>query len=328
MGRGLRTGVKALAGLPQALAEINDRLAALESRAADGASGARDAEILAAIRDTGAQRQMTHARVPVYMGENVVLASTVWNTQMYLDTRDIGFTPHIIANGVWELANTKAFFRLVREGMTAVEVGANFGYFTLLGARLVGPSGRYHAFEPNASTFRCLQKSIVINGFREYTTLVNKAVSDFTGSTNLHLSTLYTTNTNIVEDHAVIGNLSDVFTTVEIEVTTLDEYFGETTPQIDFVKIDAEGSEPAIFRGMERILRSNERIQLLFEYAPMWIRTAEDPAQCLQYLTDLGFRLWRVDGAEGDLVQTSIPELQHFPFCEVYAARRLPDGVG
>src|SRR5258708_1459179 len=56
----------------------------------------------------------------------------------------------IIKNGFFEGSATNFVIQFVKEGMTIVDVGANFGYFSLLFSKLVGPTGRVIAFEPVA----------------------------------------------------------------------------------------------------------------------------------------------------------------------------------
>jgi FkbM family methyltransferase len=319
-------GLRMLRQLPQIIGSLDERVQAIENArtAVLAAVAEGEGRVIAGLDALRDQIRDTRQPTAVYLGDHRALTTTVWDTQMFVDTRDLGFTPHILANGVWELANTKAFLRQMRAGMTVVEVGANFGYFTLIGARLVGPSGKYYAFEPNDVTFDCLRSSVVINGFGGIVTTTNMAVSDRSGTAVLHKSAVYTTNSNIVAGtRDLLPGTEDVFTEEEIAVVSLDDFFPANGPQIEFLKIDAEGSEPAIFRGMTNILRRNPDIRIMFEFAPLWIQQSEDPSICLHFLQDFGLRFWIVAGTDGDLVPASIPELLLRPFCEVIAARAL-----
>ena len=58
----------------------------------------------------------------------------------------------------------KALQELIQPGWTAIDVGANIGYFTLLMANRVGPQGKVIAFEPINENFRILQENIALNG--------------------------------------------------------------------------------------------------------------------------------------------------------------------
>jgi FkbM family methyltransferase len=68
-----------------------------------------------------------------------------------------------------------------------VDVGAHVGYFTLLLAKQVGPSGEVVAFEPNPNIFEILKENVALNGYRNVI-LENKAVADQAGQVELRLS--------------------------------------------------------------------------------------------------------------------------------------------
>ncbi len=71
-------------------------------------------------------------RQSVYVGNNMVLTSTLCSQKLYVDTRDVSLSPHIIIDGYWESWVTRAIQRLVKPGMIVVEIGANIGYYTTL----------------------------------------------------------------------------------------------------------------------------------------------------------------------------------------------------
>ena len=65
----------------------------------------------------------------------------VQGSKMYVDTQDTGVAPYLLQWGVYEKDETALFKKIVKKDMTIVDVGANFGYYTLLAARLVGENG-------------------------------------------------------------------------------------------------------------------------------------------------------------------------------------------
>jgi hypothetical protein len=98
---------------------------------------------LSALRNTCLRQPQT------YLGDHTLLMQTIFGHTMYLDSRDISLTPHLLRQGCWEPDVTRFFLRIVKPGMRVVEVGANVGYYTLLACSLVGPTGRVTAFEAN-----------------------------------------------------------------------------------------------------------------------------------------------------------------------------------
>jgi hypothetical protein len=105
----------------------------------------------------------------------------VW-PQDILDTRDMTLVPHIILDGMWEPNVTKVITGLLQPGQRVLEVGSNLGWYTLLIAHHIGPSGRLITFEANADLAKFTFDSICINGFTERVQLHSLAVSDKTGN--------------------------------------------------------------------------------------------------------------------------------------------------
>jgi FkbM family methyltransferase len=138
---------------------------------------------------------------------------------------------------------------LIQPGQRAIDIGANYGLYTLSIARLVGPSGRVWAFEPASGTAERLAASIVANSY-SHVVLEQSALSDSPGTARLSLNDNSELN-KLVQDTKLAGESETV------PVVTLDtaaEKYG--WKDIDFVKLDAEGQEANIIRGGRRFLAS------------------------------------------------------------------------
>ena len=231
-----------------------------------------------------------HARrlaSPLYLGDGTALCRIFGRQKFYVATQDYGFGSNVLLDGYWESWLTQFMARRIRSGMTVVDVGANFGYYTLLMADLVGSGGTVYAIEPNPAITPLLGRSIALNGFAERTRLCELAAGK-TGSPNAIL---------VVPDHepkngALIAGWAGDGTQHEVAVTALDELI-EPGTAIDFMKIDAEGGEEAILAGMERIFRSSRPAMVLEFNAARYA----DPAGFLQQLIQLYGKLEHVDYA-------------------------------
>lgn len=144
--------------------------------------------------------------------------------------------------GDWFEDEIKFVRRLIQPGQKAIDIGANYGVFTLTLAKSVGHEGRIWAFEPASSTAQLLEQSVISNQWNHV--IVDKsALSDHEGNARLSL------NQN-AELNEIIrgGQSSDSFETVRL--TTLDAAMSRYGWQgIDFLKVDAEGEEEAIIHG-------------------------------------------------------------------------------
>jgi FkbM family methyltransferase len=176
-----------------------------------------------------------------------------------------------LATGGFERFEAELFTQSIQPGMTVLDVGANIGYYTLLAARRVGPSGRVYAFEPDARTRSGLEHNLRLNEL-ENVTVVPKAVSDTPGTRSLYLS-----------DSAAKSGLfrtmaeDSVVDTTIVETIRIDDLLDGT--QVDVVKMDIEGHEPAALRGMSETLARSSDLRLFIEFSPVALAAAGvDPA--------------------------------------------------
>src|SRR5262249_8005784 len=78
----------------------------------------------------------------------------------------------------------------------------------------------------------------------------------------------------------------------QVEGLSLDEYFGGGVPEVDLIKIDTDGAEPYIFRGMRSLLQSNRPLTILCEFAPgLYQDQSLDPSQFLDEIRAANFRI-------------------------------------
>ncbi len=102
-----------------------------------------------------------------------------------LDPEDRVMTEYILRFGEWERAETATIRSLLRPGDTFIDVGANFGWYTVIASDVVGNDGRVIAFEPAPAALALLRHNIQANGC-ENVTLEPEALSDRVGTLQLH----------------------------------------------------------------------------------------------------------------------------------------------
>lgn len=152
--------------------------------------------------------------------------------------------------GTYEPGVVKVLEELIRPGWTAIDVGANIGYFTLLMTNRVGPQGKVIAFEPLAENFRILQENIKLNGHANVVA-ENLALMSRTERIELRSATLgaitWVASVNIDQSSAVESQ--------SVEAVALDEYVQKNgIVKVDFLKIDVEGSEASMLEGATNVL--------------------------------------------------------------------------
>lgn len=161
------------------------------------------------------------------------------------DTLD-RITPYVLQEQQdWFEDEIKFLRRLLRPGQQVIDIGANFGAYTLSMAQAVSATGRVWAFEPASDTAEHLAAGIEANRFT-HVSVERCALSSGSGSAELALQPDPEMNA-LVRDGLAAGQ------TETVPVLTLDECLeGHGWHDIDFVKMDAEGEEAAILRGGTR----------------------------------------------------------------------------
>lgn len=156
------------------------------------------------------------------------------------------------------------FYRFLQPGMVMLDVGAHIGEYTLLAAKLVGASGRVHAFEPQAHLFPVLTESVQMNGFKQVV-LNCAAVSDRVGKIEFQVL-----NEPSMSSIRKQSNAAESEAIVAVNCTSLDTYWGNRPDKIDLIKVDVEGAEKFVFQGAIELMRlpADRAPTWVFEYAP------------------------------------------------------------
>lgn len=150
---------------------------------------------------------------------------------------------------------------VVKDSMAVIDIGAHIGLFSVILAKKVGAKGKVFAFEPTLSTYNLLNKTIEINKINNIVKAEQKAVGDKKGTVKFYVTDIEAHNSNSLSnnqrDH---GNERGV----DVEMVSIDEYVKENNiKQVGFVKIDAEGAEYSVLKGMRKtISRDNPTIIL------------------------------------------------------------------
>lgn len=214
--------------------------------------------------------------------------------QLYIRPNDFFVGAYIARVKAYEPEVTKALRILLRPGQTFVDIGANIGYFTMLGASLVGDAGRVVAFEPNAENCELIELSKVANMFA-HVELHAYAVAEKAQVFQLDTAGVGS-NGRVIDDspEAVPGSSPPQ----PVQAIALDQ-FPIDLPEIHVIKIDIEGAEPRAIQGMIRTLKRHHPI-ILFEFAPNLIQMTShiEPKVLLKQLEQLEYKLARPDNID------------------------------
>lgn len=152
----------------------------------------------------------------------------------------------------WEPETLPVFLRLVNSGMTVLDVGANTGLFSLLGARRA-PSVTVHAIEPVPRVFTMLESNVVLNQFTNIS-CHRLALSDQQGTV-----TMYVPNDDIPVMSSLLPDWRPGSDRIHVDAQTLDQFVTcRGLTDVDVIKIDTEGTEDAVLAGAQETLSTQQ----------------------------------------------------------------------
>jgi FkbM family methyltransferase len=182
-----------------------------------------------------------------------------------------------------------------------LDVGANIGYDSALFLDVLSPGFRIYAFEPDEANFTALAETIRGRHAEGRIVPVRSAVGDQEGETDLWQNPSHPGDHRLATP-AFRARSRTGLPTTRVRIQTIDGFLdsqGEGTSPVAFIKIDVQGAEPAVCRGMERTLLRCPGAVVAFEYGPREMSSLGfDPASLLEFFSSRGYFLFllREDG--------------------------------
>jgi FkbM family methyltransferase len=206
--------------------------------------------------------------------------------------------------------------------MVLFDVGAHFGYYSVIGASLVGASGSVVAFEPTPRTRTVLQANakgrpnVKVEPLAVYSAETEVMLRDFGPLTG---------GFNTIMGGARDSSLSTVAASVfRVNATSLDRYIEATGISPDFVKIDAESSEFDILTGMSEVL-TRDQPYVTFEGGDLDVLGARPTSDLIDMIESVGYRTYEI----GTVGCIRLPRLSRYGYLNVLAVpprREAPIG--
>lgn len=182
--------------------------------------------------------------------------------------------------------------RMIRHGMTVIDVGSNKGGYSSHFAELVGPIGRVVCIEPQPVLAEYLKYIVTLLSW-SHVLVLNVAVSNFVGKTTLYVPEGGDFGSPGASLKNIIPNSDSDQSSYEVDVTTLDQLCENLELEPDFIKIDVEGLEGEVLLGAEEIL-TKYHPALLLEIEERHTGKAQFEST-FEYLADLGYEAFFYD---------------------------------
>jgi FkbM family methyltransferase len=201
-----------------------------------------------------------------------------------------------IFNGL-EPSIVRVASEILRAGATVVDIGANVGFLTRQFAAMVGKKGRVFAFEPDPATFAYLTYNT-----RNLSQVIcsTAALSDRNGNMILHLHPTSAMSNSLV-------NAWDNAQQIDVTTCAFDTWAeANNVGDIGLIKIDVEGAEPLVLRGMLKTLSSPEKPPVIVEFCPVNLASRTAEQEIFQIFSDHGYVVNRIS-SEGTLHRVGAP---------------------
>ena len=230
----------------------------------------------------------------------------VWAGKMFLHPND-AFRLSIY--GIHGTHDFKIIKNNVKDGDNVIDLGANIGYFTLILAKLVGPTGKVFAFEPDPRNLALLKKNVEYNNYKNVI-IVPKAVSNVNDK-----CTLYTGQKTFGQNKIYKPKNTKIqkFIPIDSETVRLDDFFKTNglLDKISFIKIDVEGAEFLALSGMKEILKLNKNIKIFTEAEISYLEDAGSSYdQFIDLLTENDFTFSLADNRSETLTKVNKSQLE------------------
>ena len=241
------------------------------------------------------RRFMYECAKRLYKDKPVKLDLEDLNFHLFVRLSDVGISRELYLTKAHEKEASTIFKSYLKPGQTIIDVGANIGYYPILEAVNISPGGRIFAIEPGPESYELLKYNTTSNGYEDVISTYNLAIGDVRGKATLYISSQ--SNLNSMLNDPLFKSYAPIVGSVQVDMITLDDFISQNnilSDKIDIVRMDVEGYELKIFKGMTKLLENSQRLRIFFEIHPKIIKTHygfDSYQDFLKMLDGYGFKI-------------------------------------
>lgn len=197
----------------------------------------------------------------------------------------------------------------IKKGDITLDLGANIGYYTIIMSKLVGEEGKVFAFEPDPNSIEVLKMNIELNNCKNVI-IVQKAVHNEANKVKLYICDSDNRNNSMYMDYKDF---------IEVESIKLDDYFSNYNGFINFIKMDIQGSEVNVLKGMSLVLQKNKNLIIVSEIFPQALTKAKSTTcEYIKILQDNGFKIFDSDE---NIADTNILSKNEYEYIDIICVK-------
>ncbi|MEQ9405256.1 MAG: FkbM family methyltransferase [Cyclobacteriaceae bacterium] len=178
--------------------------------------------------------------------------------------------------GIYEQELYRSIKIYLKKGDVFYDLGAHWGYFSIMSSRIVGNRGMVYAFEPMPSNHDRLERNLNINNI-ENVQVMALAVSDKEGFVEFSNS----------DDSYANTYKGDKSSSIKVKTQSLDNLINEEIRPPNFIKIDVEGAELDVLKGAQNLIKKYKPVIHLSTHD---IHVPGIDSSCLKFLNEIDYR--------------------------------------
>jgi FkbM family methyltransferase len=251
---------------------------------------------IAEIKELARQTRGLVGPFGVQMPDGSMLTQTIHGLIYYIDPTDTIMAPQMLIYRQWEAELSRLMDTMLAEATTFVDVGANFGYFTLLGAKKLAnrPGTSVIAIEPNPKLLKLLRRNAEINWSLAPIRIVDAAAGEKKGQVTLFVPQEHGANGGLTS-HAKADKHKVAMVRVD-DIVPLDQ-------PVDVMKIDVEGHEFGVLKGAVQVIKRSPGIKIILEWSPSQMSEAGiDPRDISEFMQEMKLSPYQARGTIGERI--------------------------
>lgn len=238
---------------------------------------------------------------------------------MLIDAYDEGISQDLIKYGSREPLTTEVYRSELRslasgqQDIIILDIGANIGYYAIQAADIIGENGTVYAIEPAPENVKLLEQNVERNGITNIS--VHRGAMDaVTGTANLQLS--LHSNRHRINSNTLAGSPIHESEHVETPTWRVDDFIAEQSirpEEVDVVRMDLEGYETEVFKGMVNVLDADSSMIINIELHPGELSERSEIEPVIDALAEGGFEIVSVNAKNVSADIADFDSLKSFP---------------
>jgi FkbM family methyltransferase len=241
-----------------------------------------------------------------YAGDQLMLLinkTGIWNNvelpvttssgiKMFLTLKD-WVQKNIFLYGYYEKKETFFWNHITKNKVVVFDVGANVGYFSLMAAKQIADQGRVYGFEPVSFVYQRAKYNCDLNNFKNIT-ISNIAISDKAGEITINVGNDENLGMSGINHHNYLSGKSE-----KVKTNTIDNFIADNKiSQLDVIKIDVEGSEFFVLKGMNDALEKYKPTILIEILDALLEKSGSSKEEIYNFLWSRNFEAYKIISGE------------------------------